>query len=150
GFSTNIITELEDNALILVDGNYTLTISNSCTVRWQKTETTIAGFFANNRTVTGTYGFWGRVELAATLSVTPQIQYLKVFDATYGMLIRPSTGFGDGTTVKKIWVEGADIAGIEVTGAAYTVNVMTSRIFTRNCRGSELYPTATFNAFIQT
>lgn len=131
--STNIITEIEDSAMVLVDGAFAFILQNSCTIRWQKTETTIAGFQANNRTVAGTHGFWTRIELASTLSVVPQIEYLKIFDAGTGLLVRPSAAVGSGSTIRKVWFEGVSVTTLSITGAALSVDMVSSKIFARNC-----------------
>jgi hypothetical protein len=127
--STNIITELEDSATILFDGNYIFGMQLSCTIRWAKSETTLVTFCANNRTVQGKSGFWGRLELATTLSVTPSISYIKTQDASYGFMPRSSSGLGDGTTVKKIWIENTLSGSIYGAGAALTVDVIRKQCF---------------------
>lgn len=129
--STNIITELEDSATILIDGLYSITMLNSCLARWNKSESTLVTFQPNNRSVQGKYGFWVYIELAATLSNPVNVSYIRIYDSQYPMLIRVSAGLGNGSGVHHIAAENCGNGGMYFTGTT-TQNVTLSNMMTKN------------------
>ena len=157
-FSTNIISEIADSATIMVDGLYILTITNSCTLRWAKTLSTIATFCANNRTVQGKAGFWSYVTLTSSLSIKPYMSYIKFQDCVDGPVIVPTTAVGDNTTIHHLWFESVSASPGYMAGAAVPagVQMVLSSVFVKNSKhiwtfstspstGSQIFDTCWIN-----
>lgn len=138
--STNIITEIVDSSTLLFDGLYLLSFTNNCLVRWGKTLATMPLLCANNRTVQGKAGFVNGVQFLAALSMTPHFRFIKMQDTYYGILVQPSVGVGDGSTISQIWIENA-VSPISLAGAALSVNMKLSGIYWRHSpAGGVAYP----------
>ncbi len=129
--STNIITEIADSSILLFDGANALNFTTNCVVRWGKTLATMPTLQANNRTVQGKFGFYTGVEFLAPLSLTPQFQFIKMLDVAYGMIVIPSVGVGDGSTIRQVWMEGTNIT-VSMAGAAMAVNMKLSGWYWKN------------------
>ena len=143
-FGTTTICEVADNATVLVDGLYIITFTGACTVRFNKTETTMATFAGNNRTVTGKEGFWGYFTFAALLSVKPKFSFLKIQDATYSVVVIPSTTIGDGTTIHHLWGENILTGMGYMTGAASPAGGMIlSNLYARNSKSGNVFSATT-------
>lgn len=145
--STNIITELEDSATILIDGNFAINVLNSCITRWQKTLPTMVTFEPNNRTVAGLMGFWSQLDFQTTASVPPVMEYIKLVGATSGLLIRPNaaTTF-NGSTVKHIWIEGVTTSAISTTASTFPTSITYTNMFAKNGRSLVFSSSATASA----
>lgn len=143
--STNIITEIVDSSTLLFDGLYLLSFTNNCIVRWGKTLATMPLLCANNRTVQGKVGFVNGVQFLAALSMTPQFRFIKMQDTYYGVLIQPSTGVGDGSTISQIWIENA-VSPVSMAGAAMPVNMKLSGFYWRHAPASGISYPSTLSA----
>lgn len=143
--STNIITELVASATILVDGNYSIALQGSCTVRWNMAAATLVTFCANNRTVVGLAGFWAGFQLISTLSVKPLMSYLKFQDANQIFQIAiNSTGAADLTGVHHLWYQRINVA-TTFTGAATQSTTLANCLVT-NVQTSSVINFPTSNA----
>jgi hypothetical protein len=148
--STNVITEIQDSATILVDGLYIVNLSSSSVVRWNKSESTLATFAANNRTVQGKNGFWNYVTIDSTkISPTPNLSYLRFMDAGYLPLIVPTTAVGNASTLHHWW--GEDLAqGLYATSISLVTNMTVANMLMRSSAVGNINPVATYSNFSQT
>lgn len=148
--STNVITELEDSATILVDGNYIILLDTSSVVRWNKSETTLVTFEANSRSTQGKAGFWNYIGVPSTKTVSaPNISYIKTRDCTHALFLQPSTILDNATTIHHIWSEDTSSSMAYMTGAAAVVNMRLSNFYNKGSTGSSLNYSATNNTFTQ-
>lgn len=90
-----IITELEDNATILFDGNYYITFVNSVKCHWGKTKSTLVTFQPNQIEVQGKSAFWSYIYFQSTVSYEINLSYIYMIDSNYGFLVASSIGAGD-------------------------------------------------------
>lgn len=138
--STNIITEIADSSTLLFDGNYYIRCSNNCLIRWGKTFSTMPTLCANNRGAQGKAGYWGSLNLMSTLSLIPNLRFIKMLDTGYGLIVQPSVGAGDCSTIGQIWIEGATSA-VSLAGSAMPTNMKLSGFYWRNSPASGVaYP----------
>lgn len=148
---TNIISELEDSATILVDGLYTISLTQTSVIRWNKSETTLVTFEANNRTIQGKVGFWSYITVAgAKTGTAPNISFIRIRDAAGGIVLTPSAAVGDGSTVHHIWGESLSGYIIYNTGSALVSNMRLSNFYCRNSSGGQIQVNAFNNAYTQT
>ena len=150
-FSTNVITELEDSATIYVDGNYIILLDTSSVVRWNKSESTLVTFEANNRTVQGKAGFWNYIGVPNTKTTSaPLISYIRTRDCTHALFLQPSGALGDATTCHHIWSECTNSSMAYMTGAAAVTNMRLSNFFNKGgSPGCSLNFSGTANTFTQ-
>ena len=97
-----LYSELEDNATIYIDGNYTINISDATEVLWDKSKDTVVTFESNNRDVQGIYGFWNNILFTNLATGIVKLSYLRIRDAKQGLLIQPSIALGDGSDIHHI------------------------------------------------
>ena len=95
--NTGVISELEDNATIYIDGNYTFTLEDADEIRWNKSRDTVVTFEANNRDVQGKLNFWGGFIYDRFATGIVKLSYLHIRDAGTGIVIEPSVALGDGS-----------------------------------------------------
>lgn len=149
--TTNVISELEDSAIIYVDGNYTITLTTSSVIRWDKSESTLVTFEANNRTVQGKAAFWSYITVATGKTTSAaEISYIKVMDATYGIVAAPSAIMGDMTKIHHIWAEDISASVVHITGAALTENTYHSNFFCRLSQGGAVTANNVASTYTQT
>lgn len=127
--STNIITEIADSATLFAQAGININLNNSCTIRWAKTESTLVTIEAQNRTVQGISGFYTGVVLQSALTINPNIQFIRILDCNVGINITPSASVTSYNGIHHIWIENADTATFEVSGAALTSNVTIASIY---------------------
>lgn len=147
---TTHITELADNATILVDGNYSITLTNDTTVRWQKAIGTLVTFCANTRTVTGKNSSWAGIILSInTTPVTPKVEYIKIQDATNPLQLNTVGSIRtNGSAIKHIWIESCGSSSFNTT-VAMAENHLQQYIFAKNGSAVMSKFNTTTNAFNQ-
>jgi len=134
-----IITELEDSATILFDGNYTLTFANSVKCNWNKSKSTLVTFQPNQITVQGKTAFWGYIYFQANISYAIKFSYIFIKCANYGLLAGSSVGMGDFSGVHHIRFKslglniiqrgyGADVQNTKITHLLYEGGYPASKI----------------------
>lgn len=97
-----IITELEDSATILFDGNYTLNFVNSVKCNWGKSKSTLVTFKPNQISVQGKASFWSYIYFQANVSNPIYFSYIYIIDAMYGIILGSSVGTGDFSEIHHI------------------------------------------------
>jgi hypothetical protein len=140
--STNVISELQDNATILVDGLYTISLTTNSVIRWNKSELTIVTFAANNRIVQGKAGFWSYIQSAlAKTTPAPLVSYLRILDASHLFLAVPSAGIGNASTIHHLWGEDILSSMCYMSGSVgLSTNMTLSNIFCRQSSGATCVP----------
>jgi hypothetical protein len=146
--STNVITELEDSATILVDGLYQIVCTTSSTVRWNKSETTLVTFEANNRAVVGKAGFWSYISFSGKTVSAPECSYIRCRDCSHAPLVVPTTAMGDGSTVHHIWVDCSSLSMAYMLGTC-VIDMKLRSYYCENSQGSAIYFATGASAFTQ-
>jgi len=134
-----IITELEDSATILFDGNYTLLFANSVKCNWNKSKTTLVTFQPNQITVQGKTAFWGYIYFQANVSYAIKFSYISIKCANYGLIAGSSVGMGDFSGIHHIRFKslglnilqrgyGADVQNTKITHLLYEGGYATSKL----------------------
>jgi len=138
-----IITELEDNATILFDGNYNIIFANSVKCNWGKAKSTLVTFKPNQITVQGKAGFWGYIYLQVNISNPIYFSYIYVVDASYGLIVGSSIGTGDFSNIHHLRCKNmslnffqrgyaGDTQDTKVTHILYEGGYGTSKLFLNN------------------
>lgn len=139
--STNIITEIANNAQILVDGAFSIRLGNTCGtggIRWNFSTSTIPEIVGNNRTVTGKAGFWSGLITDAVLTCTPNVSYLRMKD-TIGPNFNIGTGLNTATTIHHIWFDDITTQTIKYTGTP-TASLTATNYFVTNSVVASIKP----------
>lgn len=147
--TAGIITELADSATVLVDGSYVITLQTSVIIRWGKSPSTLVTFEANSRTSAGRGGFWQYIYVNSP-SVTPQVSYIRARDCERALLINPSAGVGDGSTIHHIWGENCSVQGVGINSAAVATDMRIVGVFCRLGSTQRLAFGTNSGAFTQT
>jgi hypothetical protein len=145
--SNGVITELEDSAIILFDGAYSLTLQDNCTVRWAKSKSTFVTFQPNNITVQGVAGFWRYIRINSTLSVKPYLSYLKLKCASEGIYLQPSATLGNGHSIFNIWSDNAGSNSLYLPSTAITENFRLKNWLVTNSYNATFSPSLVASAF---
>lgn len=120
-----IITELEDNATILFDGNYTLLFANSVKCNWNKSKNTLVTFQPNQITVQGKAGFWGYIYFQANVSYAINFSYISIKCANYGLIAGSSVGMGDFSGIHHIRFKSL---GLNIIQRGYASDTQNTKI----------------------
>ena len=134
-----VISELEDNATIYVDGNYLFTIGDVAEVRWNKSKDTMVTFEANNRNVQGKYGFWGGILFKDFATGIVKLSYLCIRDANVALHVEPSVALGDGSDVHHILVEECSNYPFAMYNSPLLQNTTIKNVLVINSTGQNYY-----------
>ena len=137
--NTGVISELEDNATIYVDGNYIITIGNATEILWNKSRDTIVTFEANNRDTQGKYGFWGGIKFDDIATGVVKLSYLRIRDAHVALHVEPSIALGDGSDVHHILVDECSANPLGMYTKVLLQDTVIRNILVINSRGNVYY-----------
>jgi hypothetical protein len=136
--NAGIITELEDNAIIYLDGSYSISsATGAATWRWQKTYNTMVTFQPNNMATAGTYANWLYIYLQAAYTGTCNIAFLKLIGASNGIL--NYSGASATTNINKCIIEGCTATGYSMgTPTSAPPSKTVSGFLIRNASGGKM------------
>lgn len=134
-----VISELEDNATVYIDGNYQIIIGNAREVRWNKSKNTVVTFEANNRNIQGTFNFWTGIVYGNLATNDVKLSYLRIRDANNGLQIFSTTSLGDGSNVHHIICDSCKQYSFGCWGNALIQDVKFENILVINSLSDVLY-----------
>jgi len=98
------ISEPADNGVVEVTGAFSLTLTGSCKVRWNKTESTFFTIQSSTRTSARAMGSWSGITVNS--STITGFNWIKILDASLPLTAPAGSPSGTGSVFGPLWIEG--------------------------------------------